>query len=322
MSRRAQKRDYYDILGVPKTASLDEIKKAYRRLALKYHPDRTKDDPKVAEEKFKEVGEAYSVLNDPEKRKKYDQFGHAAFTPGAAGFQDIKFDFGDPFQIFEQVFGSSFFGGRGRRRASSGGFNINFDNVDGFNIPFGQQQRQTPKGQDVQLTLQIPFLDAMKGTERTLKIGKRGRGFQDQIKIPIPAGIEDGTKLRVPGKGKPGPRGFPPGDLIAVVKVLPPEDRNLKRNGLNLEYSFSIPFHEAIQGTMIRVPTLEGEAKIKIPPFSQPDSTLRLRGKGISTSKGKGDLLVKLNVSLPKSLTPRQKEILQEFAEIEKNKRG
>ncbi len=325
MSRASRKRDYYNVLGVSKNATIDEIKKAYRRLALKFHPDRTEEDPKIAEEKFKEVSEAYQVLSDPEKRKQYDTFGHAAFTPGAGsgGFREVKFDFGDPFKIFEEFFGSAFGGGgRSRRRSSGSDFGINFDDLGGgFNIPFGQQQtRQMPKGQDVQITIQIPFLEAMKGTEKTLKAGKRVGIGQDRIKIRIPPGIEDGTKLRIAGKGRPSPQGFPPGDLIALIKVLPPRDQNMKRDGLNIEYSLTIPFYELIQGTSARIPTLKGDAQIKIPPFSQPGSSLRLRGRGITTSKGTGDLLVKLNASLPKSLTPRQKELLQEFVVLEENK--
>ncbi len=337
-----KRRDYYEVLGVQRGAKSDEIKKAYRKAALKWHPDRfkTENEKKGAEERFKEIGEAYAVLSDPQKKQMYDQFGHAAFDPragaGPGGVRFTGFDFGDASKIFEEFFGgnfSSIFGGgpgRWSTRGGRSGFGAgssdfsNFGNIfgegfQGAENPF-QSPQQPPKGQDVRISLKISFEESMRGAEKKIRLSS-GPTSGKTLKVRIPVGVPDGTKLRVPNQGKPGPAGTPPGDLVAEVHVEP--HPLFRRENSNLIYEAPISLGIALLGGEIEVPTWDGnQAKIKIPAGIQPGASLRLAGKGVpgSNGSGPGDLVVKTQIRLPRTLDKRQKELIVEFEAIEKSK--
>lgn len=286
-------KDFYEILGVSKNATADEIKKAYRKLALQYHPDRNKG--KDAGEKFKEVNAAYEVLSDSQKKQAYDQFGHAAFDPSAGpgpfgqgfgggeartgrygpftytyytggGGPGVEFDFGgftDPFEIFEQFFGGS---------------------------PFGAHQRRST------YSLTIDFIEAVHGVTKKVTIG----GETQTIKIP--AGVDRGSRIRF-------------GDYDVVIEVRP--DKKFHREGTNIISEKEISFAQAALGDVVTVETIEGEVKLRILPGTQPDTVIRLRGKGVPLIRGggQGDHYVRIRVVVPKHLTRRQKELLKEFGE-------
>lgn len=353
------KRDYYEILGVSKSATAEEIKKSYRKVAMKYHPDRNPGD-KVAEENFKEAAEAYEVLGDPDKRTKYDRFGHQAFAPGSGGFHarnmdDIFSQFGDIFG--EDVFGS-FFGGS--RRGSSG------------SRPTGV------RGSNLRIKIKLNFEEAAKGVSKTIKVKKyvscttcHGSGAKDsgsiqtcgtcggtgqvrkvtntflgqmqtvttcptcngagstitakctsckgegrvygeeQVTVDIPAGVQQGMQLSLTGKGNAGERGGSPGDLIILIEEeAHPE---LQRDGLNVAFELHISFPDAVFGTQVEVPTIDGRVKIKIPPGTQSGKIFRLKGKGFPDVNGyaKGDQLINVNVWTPQHLTTEEKEMLE-----------
>lgn len=289
------KRDYYDILGVSKNASKEEIKKAYRKLALEWHPDRNKSSQ--ANEKFKEINEAYEVLSDSKKKETYDQFGHAAFDPRYGGFggaggpyagdytrtykqgpftytyttyrggPGIEFDFGgfsDPFEIFEQFFG--------------GGY------------PFGQQETKPRYG------LTISIMEAAKGCEKTVFIEGKKR------KIKIPTGVEDGSRICFR-------------DFDITIDVQP--DEIFQRDGADVFVNQKIPLTMAILGGVVEVPTIDGNLKLRIRPGTKPGTMIRLRGRGIKRLHGfgRGDQYVRLQVEIPEKLTRRQKELIKEFKE-------
>lgn len=297
------KRDYYEILGVGKSASDDDIKKAYRAQALKHHPDR--DKTPGATERFKEINEAYEVLSDSQKRSAYDQYGHAAFEPGGMGaggpfgggfggqqgtYQQGPFTytyytsgggggqpfegmggFSDPFEIFEQFFGGSAFGGRRKRKP--------------------------------QYSIEITFMEAVKGTQKEVEInGKR-------IKIKIPAGVDSGSRIR-----------FDDFDLVTEVRP----DKNYKREGNDLFIDYEISFTQAILGAVVEVPTIDGSINLKIQPGTKPGTTIRLRERGVPYTRGggRGDQYVRIIINFPSKLTPRQKELLKEFESEGKAKRG
>ncbi|HEY5544299.1 MAG TPA: molecular chaperone DnaJ [Candidatus Binatia bacterium] len=345
------KKDYYELLGVGRSAGEDEIKKAYRKLALQYHPDRNPGD-KHAEEKFKEVSEAYSVLSDPQKRSQYDQFGHAAFGEGgpfAGGF-----DFAGGFEdIFGDIFGE-FFGGSttGRRRG---------------------------RGQDLRYNLTLKFEEAVSGVEKKVKIPRhgacescrgtgakpgtapqtcptcRGRGqvsFQQgffsvsrtcnqcqgqgtiikepcltcagagrvrnmhTLSVKIPAGVDNGSRLKLRGEGESAPPGGAPGDLYVVIQVEP--HPIFMRDNLDIICDVPISFVQAALGAEIDVPTLDGKVKMKIPSGTQSGKLFRMKGKGIKDVHGlqQGDQHVRVTVETPTRLTARQKELLKEFAAL------
>jgi molecular chaperone DnaJ len=345
------KKDYYDLLGVSRNAGEEEIKKAYRKLALQYHPDRNPGD-KPAEDMFKQVSEAYQVLSDPQKRAQYDQFGHAAFGdngPFAGGF-DFTAGFED---IFGDIFGE-FFGTGTRRRASRS------------------------RGEDLRYNLQLSFEEAVRGTEKKIKVPRhglcetcrgsgakpgtapqtcpscRGRGqvsFQQgffsvsrscsqchgqgsiikdpcaacagagrvrkmhTLSVKIPAGVDTGSRLKLRGEGESAPAaGGSPGDLYVVIEVQP--HPIFIRDNLDILCDLPISFVQAALGAEIDVPTLEGKVKMKIPAGTQSGKVFRLKGKGIQDVQGyhQGDELVRVSVETPTHLTSRQKELLKEFA--------
>ncbi len=311
-------KDYYKILEVSKTVTPEEIKKAYRKLALKYHPDHNKGD-KSAEAKFKEISEAYAVLSDPEKKKQYDMFG-------AEGFQnkftqeDIfrGFDFGSIFREFgfggggkNQDFFSQIFGGMGDRGQYQ---------YRGYGSPFGSTsqgfrgQTQGVKGQDVIYELSLPLEEIVKTTNKI--ISYQIDGNQVKVSVKIPAGISSGKKLRLSGKGHAGLYGGPPGDLYIQIKVL--DHPVFKRENADLFLKQKIKFSEAVLGTEIEVPTIDHKRlKLKIPPGTQNNAKFRLKGYGLPNvnGKGRGDAFAGISVAIPKKINDKQKSIVKSLAE-------
>lgn len=277
-------KDFYQVLGVAKDASEAEIKKVYRKLARQYHPDSNPGDSK-AEAKFKEISEAFSVLSDPEQRKEYDAVramgSGARFTSGGQGG-------------FEDIF-SGFFGGGAR-----GGFPGGFGGFD-----FGP----TP-GVDLTARTSIDFIDSIKGA--TIKLSLQG---MDPLNVKIPAGVQDGQKIKLRGKGRPSPNGGPSGDLIVTVRVKP--HPVFTRDGVNLRVTVPVTFTEAALGATISVPTLGGEpVKLKIHPGVPNGRVLRIKGRGVDNGSARGDLLATIEVAVPSHLSEKAKKALQEFEEL------
>ncbi len=356
------KRDYYDVLGVDRNVSSSDLKRAYRKLALKYHPDKNKDNPNAAE-MFKEAAESYEVLNNPEKRRIYDQFGHDGLDRG--GYQRGFSSFEDIFSMFGDIFG----GGGG------GGI---FDDLFGFSSrASGTRVR---KGPSLKCELNISLAEAYSGVDKTIDLKRneicktcngsgakpgtspavcttckgagqvqqtqgffalrttcprcggageviespcsncRGTGHYPEkrrIKVHIPSGVEDGTQMRVSGEGEPGRNGGPRGDLYCIIRVEP--HPIFERDGEDLFCEIPISFSQAALGTEIEAPTLEKSVKMKIPAGTQTGKIFRLRKLGMPSVYGQrqGDLLVRVKIETPRKLTPRQVEILQEFAQTE-----
>jgi len=301
-------RDYYEVLGVKKNVSDADLKKAYRKLAMQYHPDRNPND-KAAEEKFKEINEAYAVLSDAEKRKQYDMFGADGFRQRFSQ-EDIfrGTDFSSIFNEFNMGGGNLFehlFGGQRRGGGFSGG------NPFGG---FGGQGYAPSKGQDVETTVTIPFHVAYHGGKQRLSLQMPGAGRQE-IEIKIPAGIEEGKKLRVAGKGSPAPGGAS-GDLYVVVNIAP--HPIFERHGADLEAPITIGLTEALLGATITVPTMEEAQKsLKVPAGVSPGTKMRIKGFGFPKmgKHEKGDMYVKIQVKLPSSLTDEQRELIEKLRE-------
>lgn len=301
------KRDYYSVLGVAKSASQDEIKKAFRKLAMQHHPDKNPGDKK-AEEKFKEASEAYEVLSDTEKREAYDQFGHAATSGqgpfggaggpfGAGGFRGGGGPGGDPFQdIFGDVF-SDIFGGR------AGG-------------P-GARRRAPAKGSDLRYTLSITFEEAAVGTEKVISF-VRHKGTREEtakLSVTVPAGVKEGQRLKLSGEGD-APSGVAAGDLYVIISLQ--EHLLFKREENDVILEVPVPYTDAILGSQIEILTLTGKAQIKIPAGTFSGQVFRLKGKGFPKlgGVGHGDMLVRVIVDTPTSTDARQKDLLEELRKI------
>ncbi len=287
-------KDYYSTLGIERNADAATIKKAYRKLAQKYHPDKNPND-KAAEEQFKQITEAYAVLSDPEKRKQYDQFGDSGFHQRFSQ-EDIfrNMDFGDIFggggeDLFSQLFG----GGQARG---------------------GHAQRRPSKGQDYSMQINIPLRLAVQGGER--RIDYRSNGKVEQIKVRIPAGIEAGAKLRVGGKGGPSPTGGPAGDLYLQVEI--ESDPIFSREGKDLLVRVEVPFSGICLGTTVEVPTLDSPKRIKVPAGLQPGQKIRLRGFGVAASgrRPAGDLYAIIEVAVPKGLDEKQQGLIEDLQKV------
>jgi molecular chaperone DnaJ len=346
------KRDYYDVLGVGRESGDQDIKGAYRKLALKYHPDRNPGDPD-AEEKFKEASEAYSVLSDPQKRSTYDRFGHAGLQGGAGGFSPGAFqDFSDilgDFFDFGNLFGG---GGGGRRRnRAQRGDDVRFDLELSFEeavfgmsaeiqVPCmeacgrcrgsgsepgsGPSTCPTCRGRG-EVLYQQSFLSVRRtcgtcgGSGHVISnpCGQcRGHGYQQvqrKLKVNIPAGVDDGTRVRVSGEGQPGANGGPSGDLYVFLKVK--EHPFFERREQDLHCTIPLNVAQAALGCEIEVPTLEGLHKLKIPEGTQSDSQFRLRHKGVAmvNGSGRGDLYVHVEVKIPTRLTRDQRKLLEQL---------
>ena len=361
------KRDYYEVLGVPRSATLDEVKSAYRRLARQHHPDLNKENPKASEEKFKEVSEAYEVLADPEKRKRYDAMGFAGVETdfGPQGFTWQNFTHAGDLEdliggsdFFQQLFQQGFLGGG-----------------------FGATRRRTgpARGTDLEVAVRLPLAAAVTGAEPTLEVphaarcdackgtgardGKayetcpecegrgqvrrsQSRGFSQmitisecpmchgtgrrikepcpvcdgtgsvrkvrKIQVKLPPGLDDGAVLRLAGQGLPAASGGTPGDLY--VQVVYESDVTIRRDGVTAYGETTVDLTEALFGGEVRVATITGEAMLKVPPGTQPESQFRLRGEGFPRIRGRdrGDLFVTVHVELPRSLTARQKELIKQ----------
>ncbi|MBP1708886.1 MAG: integrase [Deltaproteobacteria bacterium] len=296
-------KDYYEMLGVSKTASDDEIKRAYRKLAMKYHPDRNANK-KEAEERFKELNEAYAVLSDKEKRKQYDTFGKEGFHQRFSQ-EDIfrGFDFDDIF--------SSLFGGRARRESRAGGRGgVDFGDI--FSRAYQGGGRASQKGEDALYELPITLEEAAFGGEKRISIPKNGK--VEEINVKIPAGIPSGKKLRVTGKGMEGRSGGLAGDLYLQISIRP--HPVFDREGDDITVEKEIGFSEAVLGTTIEVPTLEGTKKVKIPPGTQSHTKMRLKGLGVPhfQGTGKGDEYVKVIVRIPKRVTDKSRKLIEELS--------
>lgn len=346
------KRDYYEVLGVDRNASEEEIKKAFRKLARQYHPDLHSDPKKKkeAEDKFKEANEAYEVLSDPERRKKYDVFGHAEGPQGFGGAEG--FDFGRGFgDIFGDIFEDFFGGGRGRSRAEPGSdlqYNLElsfeeavtgkeaklkiprWENCDachgtGARSDRGLKTCSACRGMG-QIRLQQGFFTINRPCGQCQGTGQiivdpcptcrgRKRVYRERtLSVTIPAGIESGMRLRLAHEGEHGINGGPPGDLYVAITVKP--HPLFTRKGNDLLYDLPLHFTIAALGGKVEVPTLKGSTMVKIPEGTQHDSILRLKGLGIPNLKTKqpGDLLIRVKVQIPSKLTPKQRELLTELA--------
>ena len=308
-----QAKDYYQILGIPRNATQDEIKRAYRQLVLKYHPDKNKS--KEAEEKFKEINEAYAVLSDPEKRRQYDLLGSAFHQQYST--EDIfrDFDIGDILKdlgfdtegLFSYIFGG--------RKKSKWGFG-DFFQYHNYTEPFYRRRcEQAPtKGPDLIYELAITLEEAMRGTKKAISYMRGGK--VENITVKIPPGIDTGKKLRLASKGEVGPTGIP-GDLYIKIKVL--EHPLFKREGDDLYLDKKITFSQATLGSEVEVPTLDGKNLIlKIPPGTQSNTKFRLRGYGMPrlNAPGRGDLYVRVIIQVPKYLTPEQQRLIKELARL------
>lgn len=311
--------DYYQVLGVDKKATAEEIKKAYRKLAVKWHPDKNPNNKSASEEKFKKISEAYAVLSDPEKRQNYDNFGSADQFRQQYSQEDIfrGFDLDEILRSFG--FGGSRGGGRTTfrtgRRGGGGGYQ-EYD--DPFSSIFGgggghQYANMPQKGQDAEYNLSVSLEESVMGADKKISLQMENR--IEDINVKIPSGISSGKKLRLPGKGLAGINGGPNGDLYLNINVLP--HPIFARDGNDLYIEKTIRFTQAALGTTIDVPTLDGTTKrLKIAPGTQNNTKIRMKGFGVPGLKGapKGDQYIKINVEVPKKLTDKQMKIIEQLA--------
>lgn len=292
------KKDYYEVLGVSKSASDDEIKKAYRKLAVKYHPDKNPGD-KEAEEKFKEISEAHEVLSDKQKRARYDQFGHAG-VGGNGGMGGNPFQ-GGGFQNFNFDFGG---GGGG------------LDDILGSIFGFGGGPRRPARGADYRTTVTLTFEEAVFGTTKVVSADGK------DLKVKIPAGIDDGMSIRLNGKGGAAPKGGTRGDLYVFIRVKP--HKHLTREGTIILSEIRIPMADAALGTTVDVETVDGNVRMRIPAGTQSGTPFKLSGHGVPLMRSDGDRgphIVTVIVETPKNLTKRQKELLEELRDGTKAKK-
>jgi len=309
-------KDYYKILGIPKSASTDEIKKAYRKLAMKYHPDRNKGD-KDAEARFKDISEAYAVLSDKEKRKQYDMYGSEGFQNRFTQ-EDIfrNSDFGSIFREFgfetggrgQNIF-SQIFGGMGRNNFRTG--------RSRYSSPFGAHggMSKPSKGKDIVYELAITLDEAFKKSEKIISYQNEVYN-QQKVSVKIPAGISAGKKLRLQGKGYRGVNGGPNGDLYIQVKVL--DHPLFKREGDDLFLTKDVKYSEAVIGAQVEVPAIDKKKlRLRIPPGSQDNARFRMKGYGMPrmNGQGRGDAYVILNISIPKKLNKKQEELIKKIKE-------
>ena len=366
-----EKRDYYEVLGVERDANEDDIKRAFRKLAFKYHPDRSKEPD--AEEKFKEISEAYAILSDPQKKQQYDAFGHAGISGRystedifrGANFQDIfrEFGFGN---IFERIFGGNFGGfGFSSQRARTGPrrgrdietriqitleqaafgteVELSLNRLDtcsrcggngaepGTNITTCpqcngsgqiQQRRQSLFGQMISVTT-CPRCQGRGEVPETMCTTCNGNGLEERrrtLQVNVPEGIEDGVYMTLRGQGESGPFGGPRGDLYVRVNIK--HHKHLRRRGSEIIYETEITFPQAALGTEIKVPTLEGEAMLKVPAGTQNGDILRMKRQGMPSRHGRGNQLVGIMVSVPKRLSKKQRELIRELDKELSKKKG
>lgn len=295
-------RDYYAVLGVDRTASAKDIKKAYRALAQQHHPDNNPGDA-AAEAKFKDVSEAYDVLSDEATRREYDQ-ARDAFARGAyagapgGGTQYVRIeDLGDIGDLF-----------------GSGGMFSGFGDLFGG----GRRARSPQQGGDLETEVSLSFHEAVEGTTRTLTVD--GPGGRREVQVKIPAGVNDGARIRLRGQGRPGANGGPAGDLY--VRVHAASHPIFSRSGKDLKLKVPVTVAEAALGATITVPTLAGTVTLKVPAGTQTGTVLRARGKGVDTPQGTGDLLVTVEVRVPEQASGEQRELLERLRELDENPRS
>ncbi|MBM4286290.1 MAG: J domain-containing protein [Deltaproteobacteria bacterium] len=305
--------DYYQLLGVSRGASPEDIKKAYRKLALKYHPDKAKGDKQEAEEQFKKISEAYAVLSNPEKRQEYDTYGSQAFRAKFSQ-EDIfrGFDFTDIFDVgMDQGFFSRIFGGLGGRGRAPRGARTR---VFTFGGPEGFQPTPPPlKGEDLQVEVPITLHEMAFGAEKLISFVRNGQ--TEKVTVKIPPGTLPGKRLRVAEKGRPSPMGGPPGDLYVKLKEV--EHPVFKREGTDLYVDRHIRLTESALGTKVTVPTLDGKTmSLKVPPGTPSHTKMRLKNYGLPHQNGKtrGDQFVRIIVDTPATLSKKQKALLEELA--------